>query len=149
MGGGGTNIEGRHFARAGGGERGGCGLWGGLRPCCWLAGRSAGKPALGAAQEFRGAFVLYNYSVRLHKTANFQRWIIFITAVSRMIAGFFSVVNFRQIYILLNVWRRNFQFVNITRISMQHGAVRAAGAIECHGARAGGCCGQGRLQPSE
>ena len=96
-------------------------------PCCWLAGRSAGKPVLGAAQEFRGAFVLYNYSVRLHKTANFQRWIISITAVSRMITRFFSVVNFRQIHILLNVWRRNFQFVNIMRISIQRGAALAAG----------------------
>ena len=127
-----TNKEGRHFARAGGGERGaergGCGLWGGLRPRCWPGGCSAGKPVLGAAQEFCGAFALYNYSVRLHKTANFQRWIIYITAVSRMIAGFFSVVNFRQIYILLNVWRRNFQFVNTMRISMQHGAALAAGS---------------------
>jgi hypothetical protein len=102
-------------------------LWGGLRLRRWPAGRSAGELVLGAVEEFCGAFVLYNYSVRLHKTANFQRWIIFITAVSRMITGFFSVVNFRQIYILLNVWRRNFQFVNTMRISMQHGAALAAG----------------------
>lgn len=131
MGGGETNIEGRHFAWAGGGERGaergGCGLWGGLRLRCRLAGRSAGELVLGAVEELCGAFALYNYSVRLHKTANFQRWLIFKTAVSRMIAGFFSVVNFRQIYILLNVWRRNFQFVNTMRISMQHGAALAAG----------------------
>lgn len=74
-----------------------------------------------------GILQQYIYSVMLHNIANFQFWIIFITAVSRMITGFFSVVNFRQIYILLNVWRRNFQFVNTMRISMQRGAALAAG----------------------
>lgn len=87
---------------------------------------------------------LYIYSVRLHKIANFQYWIIFITAVSPDITGFFSRLNSYKIDILLNVQLDNFQFSHISCIfSACRYCLPAllAGAIECCGLRRWGCCG--------
>ena len=88
--------------------------------------------------------VLYIYSVRLHKIANFHYWIIFKMAASPDITGFFSRLNSYKIDILLNVQLDNFQFSHISCIFfVYHYCLPAllAGAIECCGLRRWGCCG--------